>query len=151
MDFKLNEEQQLLIEAIREFTEAEIAPIAAELDETERFPEELVPQLGELGVLGIPIAEDFGGVGMGNLEYVMAVEEISKACASTGVTVSAHVSLCCWPIEAFGTDEQKEKYLPALAAGEMLGAFALTEPNAGTDAAGQTTTAVDMGDHYLLN
>lgn len=151
MDFKLNDEQQLLIETIREFTEAEIAPIAAELDENERFPEELIPQLGEIGVLGIPIAEDFGGVGMGNLEYVMAVEEISKSCASTGVTVSAHVSLCCWPIEAFGTDEQKEKYLPALATGEKLGAFALTEPNAGTDAAMQATTAVDMGDHYLLN
>lgn len=151
MDFKLNDEQQMLIEAVREFTEAEIAPIAAELDENERFPEELVPQLGEIGVLGIPIAEEYGGVGMGNLEYVMAVEEISKACASTGVTVSAHVSLCCWPIEAFGTEEQKAKYLPELATGEKLGAFALTEPNAGTDAAMQATTAVDMGDHYLLN
>ncbi len=151
MNFKLNEEQELLIEAIREFTEGEIAPIAAELDEQERFPEELIPQLGEIGVMGIPVPEKYGGVGMGELEYVMAVEEISKVCASTGVTVSAHTSLCCWPILAYGTEEQKEKYLPELASGEKLGAFALTEPGAGTDAAMQTTTAVDMGGYYLLN
>ena len=107
--------------------------------------------MGEIGLLGIPVAEEFGGVGMGTLEYVMAVEEISKACASTGVTISAHTSLCCWPIEHFGTQEQKEKYLPDLATGEKLGAFGLTEPNAGTDAAMQRTTAEDKGDHWLLN
>lgn len=151
MDFKLNEEQELLIEAIREFTEGEIAPIAAELDEQERFPEELIPQLGEIGVMGIPVPEEYGGVGMGELEYVMAVEEISKACASTGVIVSAHTSLCCWPILTYGTEAQKQKYLPDLACGEKLGAFALTEPGAGTDSAMQTTTAVDKGDYYLLN
>ncbi|MDO5146613.1 MAG: acyl-CoA dehydrogenase [Eubacteriales bacterium] len=151
MDFRLNDEQELLMETVREFAEGEIAPIAAEIDENERFPEELIPQLGEMGLLGIPIAEEYGGIGMGNLEYAMAVEEVSKYCASTGVTISAHVSLCCWPIETFGTEEQKEKYLPALATGEKLGAFGLTEPNAGTDAAMQMTTAQDMGDHYLLN
>lgn len=151
MDFKLNDEQELLRDTIREFTEGEIAPIAAELDEQERFPVELIPMLGEIGVMGIPIPEEYGGVGMGNFEYAMAIEEISKACASTGVTVSAHTSLCCWPIQAFGTQEQKQKYLPGLATGEKLGAFGLTEPNAGTDAAMQATTAVDQGDHYLLN
>ncbi|MDO4555340.1 MAG: acyl-CoA dehydrogenase [Lachnospiraceae bacterium] len=151
MDFKLNDEQELLRDTIREFVESEIAPIAAELDEEEKFPVELIPMLGEIGVMGIPIPEEYGGVGMGNFEYAMAVEEISKACASTGVTVSAHTSLCCWPIQAFGTEEQKQKYLPALATGEKLGAFGLTEPNAGTDAAMQASTAVDMGDYYLLN
>lgn len=151
MDFKLNDEQQLLQTMVREFTDKEIRPIAAELDEEERFPTELIPMLSEIGVMGIPIPEEYGGVGMGNLEYVIAVEEISKACASTGVTVSAHTSLCCWPILTYGTEEQKQKYLVPLAAGEKLGAFGLTEPNAGTDAAMQTTIAEDKGDHYLLN
>ena len=151
MEFKWNDEQQLMQTMFREFVEKELRPIAAELDEEERFPAELIPKLGEIGLLGIPIAEEFGGVGMGNLEYVMAVEEISRVCASTGVTVSAHTSLCCWPIEHFGTREQKEKYLPDLASGEKLGAFGLTEPNAGTDAAMQRTTAEDKGDHWLLN
>mgnify|MGYP003301589156 FL=1 len=151
MDFRLNDEQELLRDTIREFTESEIAPIAAELDEQEKFPEEMIPMLGEIGVMGIPVEEDFGGVGMGNLENVLAIEEISKACASTGIAVAVHTTLCCWPIQKFGTDEQKEKYLPGLATGEMLGAFALTEPNAGSDAAMQSTTAIDNGDHYLLN
>ena len=151
MEFKWNDEQQLMQTMFREFVDKELRPIAAELDEQERFPAELIPKMGEIGLLGIPIAEEFGGVGMGNLEYVMAVEEISKACASTGVTISAHTSLCCWPIEHFGTQEQKEKYLPDLATGDKLGAFGLTEPNAGTDAAMQRTTAEDKGDHWLLN
>jgi len=151
MEFKWNDEQQLMQTMFREFVDKELRPIAAELDEQERFPSELIPKMGEIGLLGIPIAEEFGGVGMGNLEYVMAVEEISKACASTGVTISAHTSLCCWPIEHFGTQEQKEKYLPDLATGDKLGAFGLTEPNAGTDAAMQRTTAEDKGDHWLLN
>ncbi|RKJ78504.1 acyl-CoA dehydrogenase [Butyricicoccus sp. 1XD8-22] len=151
MDFKLNDEQQLLQTMFREFVEKEVRPIAAELDENERFPVELIPKMGEIGLFGIPIPEELGGVGMGNVEYVMAVEEVSKACASTGVTISAHTSLCCWPILAYGTDEQKEKYLPDLASGEKLGAFGLTEPNAGTDAAMQRTTAEDKGDHFLLN
>ena len=149
MEFKWNDEQQLMQTMFREFVDKELRPIAAELDEQERFPFELIPKMGEIGLLGIPVAEEFGGVGMGTLEYVMAVEEISKACASTGVTISAHTSLCCWPIEHFGTQEQKEKYLPDLATGEKLGG--LTEPNAGTDAAMQRTTAEDKGDHWLLN
>lgn len=151
MDFKFNDEQQLMQTMFREFTDKEIRPIAAELDEQERFPAELIPKMGEIGLLGIPVAEEYGGVGMGTVDYVMAVEEISKACASTGVTISAHTSLCCWPIEHFGTEEQKQKYLPDLATGEKLGAFGLTEPNAGTDAAMQRTTAEDKGDHWLLN
>ena len=151
MEFKWNDEQQLMQTMFREFVDKELRPIAAELDEQERFPFELIPKMGEIGLLGIPVAEEFGGVGMGTLEYVIAVEEISKACASTGVTISAHTSLCCWPIEHFGTQEQKEKYLPDLATGEKLGAFGLTEPNAGTDAAMQRTTAEDKGDHWLLN
>ncbi len=151
MDFKWNDEQQLMQTMFREFVDKEIRPIAAELDEQERFPEELIPKMAEIGMLGIPVAEDFGGVGMGELEYVLAVEEIAKACASTAITVAVHTSLCCWPIEKFGTDEQKEKYLPELASGEKLGAFGLTEPNAGSDAAMQRTTAEDKGDHYLLN
>ncbi len=151
MDFKWNDEQQLMQTMFREFVDKEIRPLAAELDEQERFPSELIPKMGEIGMFGIPIAEDYGGVGMGTLEYVMAVEEISKACASTGVTVSAHTSLCCWPIEHFGTEEQKQKYLPELATGEKLGAFGLTEPNAGTDAAMQRTVAEDKGDYFLLN
>jgi len=151
VEFKWNDEQQLMQTMFREFVDKELRPIAAELDEQERFPFELIPKMGEIGLLGIPVAEEFGGVGMGTLEYVMAVEEISKACASTGVTISAHTSLCCWPIEHFGTQEQKEKYLPDLATGEKLGAFGLTEPNAGTDAAMQRTTAEDKGDHWLLN
>lgn len=151
MEFKLNEDQEMLRDMIKEFAENEIAPIAAELDEQERFPQELIPQLGEMGVMGIPVPEEYGGTGMDNVSYVVTVEEISKVCASTGVTISAHTSLCCWPIEAYGTQEQKDKYLPGLASGELLGAFALTEPNAGTDSAMQATTAVDKGDYYLLN
>ena len=151
MDFKLTEDQELMRSMYKEFAEAAVKPLAAELDEQERFPSELIPQMGEIGFFGIPVAEEYGGVGVGNFEYVLAVEEISKCCASTGVTISAHTSLCCWPIEHFGTEEQKQKYLPALATGEKLGAFGLTEPSAGTDAAGQRTTAVDMGDHYLIN
>ncbi len=151
MEFKLNEDQELMRAMFQEFAEGAIKPLAAELDEQERFPEELIPQMGEIGLFGIPIPEDYGGVGAGNFEYVLAVEEISKCCASTGVTVSAHTSLCCWPILAFGTEEQKEKYLPPLATGEKLGAFGLTEPSAGTDAAGQRTIAEDKGDYWLLN
>ena len=151
MDFILNDEQQLMQTMFRDFTEKEVRPIAASIDEEERFPAELLPLMGEIGLMGIPVPEDLGGAGMGCMEYVLAVEEISKACASTGVTVSVHTSLCCQPIVDFGTDAQKEKYLPDLASGEKLGAFALTEPAAGSDAAMQKTTAVDKVDHFLLN
>ncbi len=151
MDFILTEEQQLMQSMFREFAQTTLKPMAAELDETEHFPAELIPQMGEIGLFGIPISDEYGGAGLGNLEYAMAVEELSKVCASTGVTVSAHTSLCCWPIAEYGTEEQKRKYLPRLATGESLGAFGLTEPNAGTDAAGQRTTAEDKGDHWLIN
>lgn len=151
MDFKLNDEQQLLQKMFREFVDKEIRPIAASLDEEERFPTELIPMMGEMGLFGIPFPEEYGGGGMGQLEYAMAVEEVSKACASTSVTISAHTSLCCWPIMEYGTEEQKQKYLVPLASGEKLGAFGLTEPAAGTDAAGQTTVAVDKGDHWVIN
>ena len=151
MDFILNDEQQLLQTMFRDFTEKEVRPIAASIDEEERFPAELLPLMGEIGLMGIPVPEELGGAGMGCMEYVLAVEEISKACASTGVTVSVHTSLCCQPIVDFGTDAQKEKYLPDLASGEKLGAFALTEPAAGSDAATQKTTAADKVDHFLLN
>lgn len=151
MDFILNDEQQLMQTMFRDFTEKEVRPIAASIDEEERFPAELLPLMGEIGLMGIPVPEELGGAGMGCMEYVLAVEEISKACASTGVTVSVHTSLCCQPIVDFGTDAQKEKYLPDLASGTKLGAFALTEPAAGSDAATQKTTAADKVDHFLLN
>jgi butyryl-CoA dehydrogenase len=151
MDFTFNDEQQLMRDMFCEFSEKEVKPIAAEVDENERFPEELLPMLSKIGLLGIPIEETYGGAGLGTLEYVFAVEEISKACASTGVTISAHTSLCCWPISKYGTEEQKQKYLLPLASGEKLGAFGLTEPGAGTDAALQKTTAEDKGDYWLIN
>jgi len=151
LDFILNDEQQLMQTMFRDFTEKEVRPIAASIDEEERFPAELLPLMGEIGLMGIPVPDELGGAGMGCMEYVLAVEEISKACASTGVTVSVHTSLCCQPIVDFGTDAQKEKYLPDLASGTKLGAFALTEPAAGSDAAMQKTTAADKVDHFLLN
>lgn len=151
MNFKFTDETQLLQEMVRDFTEKEIQPIAAEIDEEERFPEEVISEMAELGFLGIPFPEEYGGAGMTNLDYVVAVEEISKACASTGVIVSAHTSLAAWPIYHYGTEEQKQKYLIPLTTGEKLGAFGLTEPAAGSDAAGQETKAEDKGDYYLLN
>lgn len=151
MNFTLNDEQQLMRSMFREFAEKSVKPLAAELDEQERFPAELIPMMGEMGLMGIPIPEEYGGAGLGTLEYVLAVEELSKACASTGVTVSAHTSLCCWPISEFGTEDQKQKYLLPLALGEKLGAFGLTEPGAGTDSAMQKTTAEDKGDYWLIN
>jgi len=151
MDFKLNDEQQLIQEMFQDFAQKEIKPIAAALDDEERFPAELIPQMAEIGLLGIPVAEEYGGIGMGAFECAMAVEELSKACAGTGATVAVHTFLVCDPIGKFGTEEQKQAYLPALASGEKLGAFALTEPNAGSDAAKQHTLAQDNGDHYLLN
>lgn len=151
MDFRLNEKQALVQKLIRDFTEKEVAPIAHEIDEEERFPEETVKKLGQIGALGIPFAKEFGGAGGDNLSYVLCVEELGKKCGTHSVVVSAHTSLCASPIDMFGTEEQKQKYLVPLAKGEKLGAFGLTEPNAGTDAATQQSFAQDMGDHYLLN
>ena len=151
MDYRLSEEQIMIKDLVKEFVDGEIAPIAAEIDENERFPQELIPQMAEIGLLGIPFPEEYGGAGLSHKEYVTVIEEISKVCASTGVTVSAHTSLGTWPIYQFGSEEQKQKYLPALASGEKLGAFALTEAGAGTDSACQKSFAEDKGDHYLLN
>ncbi len=151
MNFNLNNTEKLFLQMIREFTEKEVKPIAAEVDENERFPMETVKKMGKLGIMGIPISVKYGGAGGTKLMYAMAVEELSKACATTGVIVSAHTSLCIDPIEAYGTEEQKMKYLPKLCSGEWIGAFGLTEPNAGTDASGQQTFAVADGDDYVLN
>ena len=149
--YKLNEEQLEMQKMFRDFAEKEVAPIAIEIDEEHRFPEENVAKMQELGFFGIPFDEEYGGIGLDTLTYVLCVEELSKACASTGVIVSAHTSLCADAINKFGNEEQKEKYLTPLASGEKLGAFALTEPDAGTDASGQKTTAVKDGDEYVLN
>ena len=151
MEFKFNEEQQLLQTMFREFVEAAVEPVAAELDEQERFPEELIPQMGEIGMMGITVPEDFGGVELGMVETTMAVEEIAKSCAATAIAVGIHNTLACWPIQKYGTDAQKETYLPDMASGEKLGAFALTEPNVGSDAAAVATTAVEQDDCYVLN
>ncbi|MCL2408926.1 MAG: acyl-CoA dehydrogenase [Oscillospiraceae bacterium] len=151
MDFKQDEMHQDLIDMYRDFAENEVKPLAAEIDENERFPDETVAKMAEMGLLGIPFPEEYGGTGMDNLSYAQCVEELSRVCATTGVIVSAHTSLCAWPIYAFGTDEQKQKYLTPLASGAKLGAFGLTEPNAGTDSAMQKTTAVLDGDSYVIN
>lgn len=151
MDFSLSKKEELFLQMIREFAENEVKPLAAEVDDEEKFPVETVQKLGKLGVMGIPVPVQYGGQGGTNLMYGMAVEELSRACATTGVIVSAHTSLCMAPIMENGTEEQKMKYLPKLASGEWIGAFGLTEPNAGTDAAMQQTTAVDAGDKWILN
>lgn len=151
MQFELNEEQQLIQAMVKELADTEIAPIAAEIDREHRFPAELLPKMAELNLLGVPFPEEFGGAGADYLSYALVIEELSRACASCGVIVSAHTSLGTWPIYQFGTPAQKENYVPALASGQMLAAFALTEPGAGTDAAAGKTTAVLEGDEYVLN
>lgn len=151
MNFELTKEQEMVRTVMKQFAENEVKPIAAEVDETGRFPIENVKKMARYNMLGIPYPVEYGGAGGDDLSYVIAVEELSKVCATTGVILSAHTSLCCWPIYKYGTEEQKQKYLVPLAKGEKLGAFGLTEPNAGTDAAGQQTTAVLDGDNYILN
>lgn len=151
MDFSLTKKQLMVRKLMREFAENEVEPLAAEVDEKERFPEETVAKMKKYGMLGIPIPKEYGGAGGDYLSYVMAVEELSKKCATTGVILSAHTSLGCGPILKFGTEEQKKKYLVPLAKGEKLGGFGLTEPNAGTDSAAQQTTAYLDGDEYVLN
>ncbi|MDR0885190.1 MAG: acyl-CoA dehydrogenase [Clostridiales Family XIII bacterium] len=151
MDFRLTKEQEFVRKMVREFATAEVEPIAADVDAEHRFPEENVEKMAKLGMLGIPFPKEYGGAGGDNLSYAITVEELSRVCATTGVIVSAHTSLCAWPIFNFGTEEQKQKYLPDLTSGRKLGAFGLTEPAAGTDAAGQQTKAEDKGDHWLLN
>lgn len=151
MDFSLTNTQELFLQMIREFADKEVKPLAAEIDEQERFPAETVAKMARLGLMGITVPVDYGGAGGDNQLYTMAVEELSRVCATTGVILSAHTSLCVAPIMEHGTDEQKRRYLPRLASGEWLGAFGLTEPNAGTDASAQQTTAVRQGDNYVLN
>ena len=151
MDFKLSKEHEMLRKMYREFAQNEVKPLAAELDEEERFPKETIPKLAKLGMLGIPFPKKYGGAGGDNLAYAICVEEIAKTCGTTSVIICAHTSLCSYPIYAYGTEEQKVKYLPDLLSGRKLGAFGLTEPGAGTDASGQQTTAVLEGDHYVLN
>lgn len=142
---------ELFDDMIRDFAQKEVKPLAAEVDEQERFPQETVKKMAEVGLMGINVPQELGGAGGDMRMYIKAVEELSKVCATTGVILSAHVSLCITPIMENGTDEQKQKYIPKLASGEWLGAFGLTEPNAGTDSSNQQTTAVLDGDHYILN
>lgn len=151
MNFQLTREQELVRQMVREFAVNEVKPIAAEIDETERFPMENVEKMAKVGMLGIPFAKEYGGAGGDTLSYILAVEELSKVCGTTGVILSAHTSLCASLIDQFGNKDQKERYLLDLATGKKLGAFGLTEPGAGTDAAGQQTVAVLDGDHYILN
>ncbi len=151
MNFELDDVQTLVRDTARRFAQEEIAPLAAEMDKTATFRPELVRKMGELGFMGVAIPEQYGGGGMDYRCYALVVEEISAACAATGVIVSAHSSLCCDPILKFGTEEQKRKYLPPLASGQMLGCLALTEPQAGSDAGSVRTTAVLDGNEWVLN
>ena len=151
MDFTLSKEQLMAQQLFRDFAQNEVKPIAAEVDEEEKFPEENVKKMAKLGFFGIPVPKKYGGQGADVLTYAMCVEEMSKVCGTTGVIISAHTSLCIDPIMHFGTEALKMKYVPDLASGKKIGAFGLTEPGAGTDAQGQQTTAVLDGDHWVLN
>ncbi len=151
MNFHFTPDEQGVLDMLHDFCVKEVAPIAAEIDETERFPEETWHKLAEMGMMGVAYPEEYGGAGLSYVNYIGVCEELAKHCATTSVMVSAHSSLCCWPIAEYGTEEQKQKYLTKLASGEWLGAFGLTEPGAGTDAAMQKTVAEDKGDHWVLN
>lgn len=151
MYFELTEEQLMIRQAARDFAQHELKPGVIERDEHQKFPAEQVKMLGELGFLGMVVSPEYGGSGLDSISYVLAVEELSKVDASTSVVVSVNNSLVCYGLEKWGSEAQKQKYLIPLAKGEKLGAFCLSEPEAGSDATSQTTTAIDMGDHYLLN
>jgi len=153
MDLSLyfSEQHYQVRDMVREFARAEVAPVARELDRTSTFPWANIRKMGELGLMGVPWAEEFGGAGMDQLSYYITIQELAKVDASHGLTVSAHTNLGTSPIMDFGTEEQKRRYVPLLASGRVLGGFGLTEPGAGSDAGGTATTAVDRGDHYLLN
>ena len=151
MDFRLTLEEELARKNARDFAEKYVKPLAAEIDENHRFPEETVKLMAEKGLMGIPYPKEYGGAGGNFVSYILTVEELAKACASTAVICSAHASLCCWCIYAWGTEEQRKEYLPDLCSGRHLGAFALTEANAGTDSAKQETKAVLDGDEWVLN
>ena len=149
--FELGEEQQAVRDMVREFAESEIRPIAAEIDETHEFPHQNVKKMAELGLLGMIVPEAYGGAGMDYLSYVIAVEELSRVCATHGLIASVNNSLVSYPLMTYGTEEQKQKYLVPIAKGEKLGCYCLTEPNAGSNAANQETTAVEDGDAFVLN
>lgn len=151
MNFDLTSEQAMIKRTIREFAEEEVAPGAIERDKTKQFPTEIFKKLGELGMLGLPFPEEYGGAGADTVSFAIVTEELSRACASTGITYSAHISLGGAPINLFGTEEQKQKYLTPICTGESLGAFGLTEPNAGSDAGGTQTTAKEENGEFLIN
>jgi alkylation response protein AidB-like acyl-CoA dehydrogenase len=151
MEFKLTEEHLMIQKAARDFAQEVLKPGVIERDELQKFPKEEIKKLGELGFLGMMVDPKYGGGGMDTISYVLAMEEISKVDASVSVAMSVNNSLVCWGLEHFGTEEQKQKYLVPLAKGEIIGAFCLSEPEAGSDATSQRTTAIDMGDHYLVN
>jgi len=151
MDFELNEEQRILQQSVREWADARVAPFASELDEHHRYPEEQVREMAEMGLLGMCVPEEWGGAGMDPLSYAIAMEEVSRACASTGVVMSVNNSLVCDPLMKWGTDAQKEQWLRPLATGDKLGCFALSEPGTGSDAAAQTCMAVPDGDEWVID
>jgi alkylation response protein AidB-like acyl-CoA dehydrogenase len=151
MDFNLTEEQIMIRDAARDFAQAELLEGVTERDKTETFPAEQIKKMGELGFLGMMVDPKYGGSGLDTVSYVLAMEEISKVDASASVVMSVNNSLVCWGLETYGTEEQKQKYLVPLAKGEIIGAFCLSEPEAGSDATSQHTTAIDKGDYYLLN
>ncbi|MDT0294026.1 acyl-CoA dehydrogenase [Mesonia ostreae] len=151
MDFKLTEEHLMIRDAARDFAKTELLPGVIERDEKQEFPTQQVKKMGELGFLGMMVSPEYGGGGMDTISYILAMEEISKIDASCSVIVSVNNSLVCWGLETYGNEEQKKKYLPKLASGESIGAFCLSEPEAGSDATSQRTTAIDKGDHYILN
>jgi len=151
MDFELTDEQELVRETVREFAEAELAPVAAEVDRDHRFPEEVLPKMAGMNLMGMPYPEEYGGAGTDYVSYMIALEQVARACATTSVIMTAHTTLATFPIYRFGNQAQKDKYLPDMCSGRRLGAFALTEPAAGTDAAAGTCTAVLKDDAYVLN
>jgi len=151
MDFELSEEHKMIQQAARDFANNELLPGVIERDEKQEFPKEQIKKLGELGFMGMMVDPKYGGAGMDTVSYVLAMEEISKVDASVSVCMSVNNSLVCWGLEHYGNEAQKQKYLIPLAKGEKIGAFCLSEPEAGSDATSQRTTAIDMGDHYLLN
>lgn len=151
MDFQLTDEQEMLRKMVRDFAKKDVEPTAAERDEEERFDRDIFDKMGELGLTGIPWPEEYGGIGADYVSYCIAVEELSRVCASTGVTLSAHLSLASWPIYTYGNEVQKQTFLTRLATGEALGAYALSEPGAGSDVASMKTTAKADSDHYVLN
>ena len=151
MHFELTEEQKQTREMVREFAEKELRPVVHHNDQTSTFPTEQIKKLGELGLMGVMIPPEYGGSGMDPVSYAIVIEELSRVCASTGVITSVNNSLACEVINMFGSEDQKQKYLKPMASGEVLGAYCLTEPMSGSDAATQKTTAVLEGDHYVLN